>query len=136
MADQTKARDPKFQPGHRVAFKAAAVNLFMGEIVNINSSGYAKKGADVSGEICAGVCSEDVSNSGGAAGDKDALVWQEGCFEFVCASATQAWVGQKVYAVDSQTVALAATTTNDVLVGRVTEFISATAVRVRITPEV
>lgn len=138
MANQTAHRDYKRQQSESVAYKAAAVGpLYIGSMINLNTSGYAKKASDTASELFVGVLREKVDNSAGAAGDKDAIVYTEGAFEFAFSgTAAQVDVGKKVYVVDDQTVALAATTTNDVLVGRITEVVSAGVVRVKITPEV
>jgi hypothetical protein len=137
MANQTANRDYKRQQAQSLPYKAAAVDLFIGSLVSLNASGFAKGGADTAGEKFVGVLREQLKNSTGAAGAVDAIVWTEGAFEFAFSgTAVQANVGLPVYLVDNQTVALAATTTNDILVGRITEFVSANVVRVKITPEV
>lgn len=59
-------------------------------------------------------------------------VRKTGVFKVVTSGLTQAAVGSMAYAVDDQTVALAATTTNDVPVGRIVKFDSATSVWVDI----
>jgi hypothetical protein len=130
MADLTAAKDDSRQNGELVAVALAAVKVFKGANINFNTSGYAKKAADTASEVFAGVAVETVDNSAGAAGDKVVRVWRRGVSSMACSGATQAWVGQKVYAVDDNVVALAATTTNDVLVGTVVGFVSATEVRV------
>lgn len=137
MANQTTNRDYKRQQAESLPYKAAAVKAYIGELISLNASGYGKQAGDVAGEKFVGVCRQDVDNSAGAAGDKDIIVWATGAMEFAFSgTAAQADVGKQVYAVDSQTVALAATTLNDVLVGRITEVVSASVVRVKITPEV
>lgn len=137
MADATAAREDLRQDGVLTQYKLAAVKLYKGTLVSLNTSGYAKKGADVASEIFVGVAFETVDNSGGAAGDKSIRVWQEGTFEFLTSeTAAITDIGKKVYIVDNQTVAFVGTTTNDVLVGKITEFVSASKVRVAITPHV
>lgn len=132
MANLTASRPDGRQEGILVDVPlAASTKVFAGSNVNYNTSGYAKKAADTASEVFAGVAMETVDNTG-SAGDKYVRVWKEGVFSMNCASATQAWVGQDVYAVDDNLVALAATTTNDVKVGRVVQFVSATEVRVKI----
>jgi predicted RecA/RadA family phage recombinase len=91
-----------------------------------------KDGADTASHTFVGVADQSKSNAGAADGAEEVKAWKTGVFEFVAASATQAWVGVTVYIVDNQTVALAATTTNDIAVGKVVALISATKVRVRI----
>lgn len=137
MADTTVAKDPGQQDGVIYAFPVAAVKLVAGAAVNINTSGFIKNAADAASEIFAGVMDKTVDNAAGAAGAKKGRVIRQGVFDFAFSgTANQAAVGQKCYAVDNQTVALAATTTNDVLVGRIVEFVSASKVRVQITPAV
>lgn len=132
MSNLTAQRSDKRQDGQLVSTALAAVKVFKGAILNFNTSGYAKPAGDVANEVFAGVAIETVDNSAGAAGALSVRVWKEGVISLNCASATQAWVGQDVFAVDDNTVALAATTTNDVRVGRVVQFVSATEVRVKL----
>lgn len=132
MANLITARPDQRQEGILVDIPlAAATKVFAGSNVNTNSAGFGKKASDTAAEVFAGVAMETVDNAG-AAGDKPVRVWKEGVFSMNCASATQAWVGQLVHSVDDNLVALAATTTNDVVVGRVVQFVSATEVRVKI----
>jgi hypothetical protein len=132
MANLTASRHDQRQDGILIDVAlAASTKVFAGSNVNFNTSGYAKKAADTASEVFAGVAMETVDNTG-ANGDKVVRVWREGLISMACASATQAWVGQLVHAVDDNLVALAATTTNDVVVGRVVQFVSATEVRVKI----
>lgn len=133
MANLTASRADGRQEGKLVDVPlAAATKLFAGSNVNYNTAGYAKKAADTASEVFAGVAMETIDNTSGSAGDLSIRVWKEGVFSMNCASATQAWVGVDVYAVDDNLVALAATTTNDVRVGKVVQFVSATEVRVKI----
>lgn len=138
MADLTAARAVQRGQGHIRPYKlAASTKIFAGAIVSVNSSssGYAVNGSDAANRKFVGVADKTADNSAGAAGAKKVRVWATGVFDFACSGADQTWVGQKVYIVDNQTVALAATTTNDVLVGYVTELVSATKVFVAITPD-
>lgn len=111
---------------------AASTKVYKGSNVNYNAAGFAKKASDTTGESFAGVAMETKDSSGPKDSDKYVRVWKEGVFSMNCSGATQAWVGQDVFAVDDNLVALAATTTNDVKVGRVVQFVSATEVRVKI----
>lgn len=132
MANLTTGRADERQEGILNNVKiAASTTIYKGSIVAFNTAGYAVKGADTASFVFAGIAMETVSN-GTVAGEKEVRVWNEGIVELNCASATQAWVGQSVYIVDDNTVALAATTTNDVIVGKVVGFVSATKVRVKI----
>ncbi len=136
MADQTVNRNYRRQEEIIQPFKVDdGDRIFAGEIVQLNAGGFAVKGGDTIGNLFVGVAESEANNTSGAAGAIDVHVWRTGAFDFVFSgTATQADVGKKVYCVDTQTVALAATTTNDVLVGKITEFISATKVRVDIAP--
>lgn len=133
MANLTASRPDGRQEGVLVDVTlAAATKVFAGSNLNCNAAGFVKKASDTTGESFAGVAMETIDNTTGAAGDKYVRVWKEGVFSMNCTGASQAWVGSDVYAVDDNLVALAATTTNDVRVGRVVQFVSATEVRVKI----
>jgi len=135
MADTTVAKDTQHQIGNIIAYPMLTnTSLVEGAAVMTNAAGYLVNAADTASCIFAGIVDKSISNNPGASGAKKARVRANGIHDFVTAGLTQADVGKKVYAVDNQTVALAATTTNDVLVGQIVEFISATKVRVRITP--
>lgn len=130
MADITTSRHDARQEGILVDVKlAASTTLYAGTLVNANTSGLAVKGSDTASEVFLGVAMETVDS----AKKPYIRVWAEGVFDFdFSGTATQATVGKDVYVVDNHTVALAATTTNDVRVGKVIGFNSATSVRVKI----
>ncbi|WP_127886375.1 hypothetical protein [Rathayibacter festucae] len=133
MANLTAPRPDQRQEGILVDVDLApSTKVFAGSIVNTNAAGFAKKGSDTAGEKFAGVAMETKDSAGTQDVDKYVRVWKEGVFSFPCTGATQAWVQQDVFAVDDNVVALAATTTNDVRVGQVVKFVSATEVRVKI----
>lgn len=105
-----------------------------GALVSVNAAGYAVNATDTTGERVVGVASASADNTGGADGAIDVTVWTNGAHSFVANfSAAISNVGDKVYAVDNQTVDLAATTTNDVLVGVIVGIESASQVRVMLT---
>ena len=107
--------------------------IFKGSLVNF-TSGLANKGGDTSGDIFAGVCYDTVDNTG-ADSAVNVTLWRSGVFKFdTTESCTNANIGTKVYVLDDHTVAFVATTTNDVLVGRIVSVDSANVVRVQITP--
>lgn len=134
MSNLTAAREDNRADGVMLNLPMSAVKLWKGSIVANNTTGYAAKAVDTSGFTLGGVAFETVDNSAGAAGDKYIRVWRKGVFELnFSGTATQADVGKAVYMSDDNTVALAATTTNDVLVGRIVEFVSATKVRVELS---
>ncbi len=134
MADATAARDVKRADGDLITVPVDdGDTIYAGTLVMVNTAGFAVKGADTASNLFVGVAADTVNNASGADGDKKVAVYTEGTFEFAFSgTAAQADVGKSVYAVDNQTVALAATTTNDVLVGKIVEFIDASTVRVKI----
>lgn len=138
MANQTAARAITRGQGQIRPYKMiASLKIFAGALVSVvTASGNAQKAGDTSGTKFVGIADKTVDNSTGVAGAKKVRVWSTGVVNLACAAADQTWVGQKVYAVDDQTVALAATTTNDILVGIVTEVVSATSIFVALTPDV
>lgn len=136
MAAAAADRDPKRQEGALKSYPvAASTTIYKGTLVGLNSSGYLVSMSDTAGLKFAGVAYEKIDNSAGANGAKSARVEKSGEYELAYAGgdATQALVGQEVYAQDNQTVDEdAALTTNDYKVGSVAEFISAAKLRVRI----
>jgi len=135
MANLTAPRAIQRGQGHiRPYALAGSTTVLQGALVAVGSSGFATNAADTANLKFVGVADKTSRNTAGN-GAKKVRVWANGVIDLACTGATQAWVGQKVYAVDNQTVALAATTTNDVLVGVVTEFVSATKVFVALTPD-
>ncbi len=137
MANQTTFRDPQRQQAEVLPYLVGAVDLYAGCGVSVaDATGYAKGMSDTAADKFVGVLDKTVKNATGAAGAKDARVWTVGSFTFIYGgTATQAIVGEKAYAVDNQTVAVAAITTADILVGTIVEFINATTVRVKISPD-
>ena len=125
-AREATKKDGKLQ---RMLLKAST-QIWKGGIAHTDANGLLVPGSDTSGNVMAGVAYESALSA--STGSTYARVEKSGSFLFVAASAVQAWVGFLVYAVDDQTVALAATTTNDVAAGYCTEVLSATLVRVRI----
>ncbi len=109
------------------SFPMAAVKIVKGAIVHINAAGFATNGADTAGFLgTAGVAIETVDNSAGAAGDLRIRVDFDAEFKFAASSITQAMVGTDMFTVDNNTVDDAAGPTNDIKVGKLTEFISTT----------
>jgi len=121
------------QDGDILSFKQAAVKIWEGSLVSVNAAGYVTSATDTASEVVVGVADETVDNSAGSAGDKSIKVRRTGVYNFVFGgTATIADVNTLVYAVDNQTVDLVGVTTNDILVGRIVEFVTATKVRVDI----
>jgi hypothetical protein len=127
MAALTKDRATPYREGVEVAYPvAAAVKIYAGSLVCANTSGYAAPAADTSGYRLAGVALEQVDNTDGGDGAKSVRLRRHGIFEFDAASITQAMVGDPMYAVDDQTFDDAAGPTNDVKVGVLVKYGSAT----------
>lgn len=105
---------------------AAGEKFFKGAIVCVNAGGYAVNGADAVGIRAAGVCHANVDNTTGAAGDAIVVAEYDREFLFDAASITQAMVGTTMYIVDNTTVDDAAGPTNDIAVGKLSGFVSAT----------
>ena len=118
-------------------FPAAVDIIYEGGLVNVNAAGYAAPASDTTAEWCVGIADETVDNSGGSAGDKTVRVRSGEQYKLVGAAAAsfvQALVGEPVTVEDDQTVTIAADSTNDIAVGYVSEFVSATSVWVFIPP--
>jgi len=127
MAALTKDRATPYREGIEVEYPvAAAVKIYAGSLVCANASGFAAPAADTSGLRLAGVALEQVDNSGGANGAKNVRLRRQGVFEFEAASITQAMVGDPMYAVDDHTFDDAAGPTNDIKVGVLVKYGSAT----------
>lgn len=121
------------QDGEILSFKQGAEKIPEGALVMVNAAGYAVNATDTAGGVFVGVADETVDNSAGSVGDKSIKVRRTGVYTVVFGgTATIADVNTLVYVVDNQTVDLVGVTTNDVLVGRIVEFVTATKVRVDI----
>jgi len=133
MSALTKDRNTVRKEGDYASYPVkGGVKVYAGGIVCIGSDGYAIPGSDTAGLKFVGVSRGYVDNTGGASGAVSAEVWKRGCFEFSASGMVRANVGDSVYVVDDQTAGLAATTTNDVPCGRISEYNSATSVYVAI----
>lgn len=135
MADTTGRRDEQHQQGVQFELEMAAEKIYEGALVSVNSAGFAINGGDDSGAVFAGVAQETKDNSAGAAGAEEIVVRSGGIVQVNTAfSAAQTNVGDEVTLSDNQTVDLAATTTNDVVCGRIQKVISSSVVRVALYP--
>jgi hypothetical protein len=134
MADITAAKkSTDRQDGEIISFQQGAEKIWEGALVAINAAGYAVNAGDDASTVVVGVADETVDNSAGNAGDKEIKVRRTGVFTFEFGgTATIADVNTLVYASDNQTVNLAGALTNDIIVGRIVEFIDASTVRVDI----
>lgn len=123
MSAATADRATKSRPGgygeHPVA---AATTIYAGTLTMRDASGNLKNGADTASHIFAGLAKEYKDNSSGAAGDLLAQVEKKGVYKFAkSGTITIADLGKTVYLVDNQTVALAATTTNQIACGKIVD---------------
>lgn len=132
MANPTAGRDDKQSFGHAITLPVdGGSTIYSGSLVSVNSSGYAVVAGDTASTVFMGVAADTVDNSAGSDGDKNIMVYVRGTFEmYFAGTATQATVGQAATVSDGQTVAVAATTTNDIAAGKVVEFIDASTVRI------
>jgi hypothetical protein len=127
MAALTKDRATSYREGVEIDFPVAATTkIYAGSLVCVNASGYAVPAADTAGLKFIGVALQQLDNSTGADGDKSLRIRRLGVFEFDAASITQAMVGDPMYAVDDHTFDDAAGPTNDVKVGVLVKYASAT----------
>lgn len=127
MTALAKDRATPYREGVEVEYPVAgSVKIYAGSLVCANAAGYATPATDTSGLRFAGVALEQVDNSDGADGDKNVRVRRHGVFEFDADSITQAMVGDPMYAVDDHTFDDAAGPTNDIKVGILVKYGSAT----------
>src|SRR3972149_8865321 len=108
-------------------FPMAAVKIYKGSIVMANASGFATPGTDTAALRVVGIATETIDNAAGAAGDKFIHVDADREFLFVATSITQAMLGTLMVCVDDDNVDDAAGATNDIPVGRLTEFVTTTS---------
>ena len=133
MSALTKDRDTVRKDGLYAAYPVkAGAKIFAGGLVCVGSDGYAVPGSDTAGLKFAGVARAYADNTGGASGAITVEAWRKGAFELSASGMAKSNAGDAVFVVDDQTVGVAATTTNDVPCGRISEFVSATSVYVDI----
>jgi hypothetical protein len=129
MAALTQDNKLEWKPGNELPYPVAANALiYGGALCALDSTGNLVRGSDTAGLKFAGVAVDRCDNSLGAAGAVTATVRRRGGFRCAIAAATQADVGKAVYAVDDQTVALAAGSTNKVYAGVIAGVIDGTHV--------
>lgn len=127
MTALSKDRATPYREGIEVEYPvAASTKIYAGSLVCVNANGYAAPAADTSGYLFVGVAMEQMDNNTGANGAKSVRLRRTGVFEFDAASITQAMVGAPMYAVDDHTFDDAAGPTNDVKVGLLVKYVSAT----------
>ena len=124
MSALTRDRAMPYREGIEVEYPVAAnTKIYAGSLVCISAAGYAVPAADTSGYRFAGVALEQVDNS---AGGKSVRLRRAGGFEFDAVSITQDMVGTAMYAADDHTFDDAAGPTNDIKVGLLVKYVSAT----------
>jgi hypothetical protein len=133
MAVLTQDRNTVRKQGDYAAYPVkGGETVYAGSLVCIDANGYAVAAADTAGYRFVGVARGNADNSSGQDSDMSVEVWRRGCFEFAATGMTLADAGGSAYLLDDQTVGLAATATNDVPCGLISEYISATSVYVDI----
>jgi|SRR3989339_1173041 hypothetical protein len=127
MSALTRDRATPYREGIEVEYLVAAnTKIYAGSLVCVNAAGYAVPAADTSGYQLAGVALEQVDNSDGSDGGKTVRLRRTGVFEFDAVSISQSMVGLLMYAADDHTFDDAAGLTNDVKVGLLVKYVSAT----------
>ena len=115
----------KKKDGDRVTIPADNVNIYEGTFVFRDSSGYGTSGVNSGANPFVGIAVSQCDNSGGADGDLDIELYNEGMFVLTGSGFSQADVGKTVFASDNYTITLTQAATV-VPIGRVREFISST----------
>jgi predicted RecA/RadA family phage recombinase len=134
MANLTAAREDFRKDDELVAYPVkTGVTIYKGALVGVDSTGYAKPAAQ--GDVrVVGVAYETVAAGAAASGTFTVRAWRRGSFQFNASGMAITNVGAKVYVTDDNTVQTSSTST--IQVGVITEFISATSVRVALTTNV
>jgi hypothetical protein len=133
MANLTASREDSRKSDELVAYQVkTGTTIYKGALVTVDSTGYAVTGVATAVRVV-GVAYETVVNAG-ASGSVSIRVWRTGSFQFVAAGMAVTNVGAKVYVADDNTVTL--TSTSSIQVGVITEFTSATSVRVALTSNI
>ena len=108
---------------------AASAHIYANSMTCFDADGYLVPASDTASLVYAGIATEEVDNSSGADGALNCVVERGQLFKVASAETeTQDAVGLLRYVSDDQTVAAVGTTTNDVLVGKVVEFVDASTV--------
>lgn len=103
-----------------------ATTIYKGALVAVDATGYVVPAVGTAKRVV-GVAYETVVNPG-ASGALSIRVNRQGTYQFVAAGMAITNIGDKVYVTDDNTVQTSPTST--ILVGEITEFLSATSVRV------
>lgn len=113
----------------------AAVSIFKGAIVKIAADGFAAPMEAEVGAYLAGIAESVADNTSGASGDLNVDVKTEGSFLLDGAGFSQASVGDDVYASDDETIS-DTQGANEIKVGKIVKYVSATQVWVKINSAV
>lgn len=133
MANQTTSRDDQRKDDVLEAYGVkTGTTIYKGALVAVDATGYAVPAVGTAVRVV-GVAYETVANTG-ASGSVTVRVWRSGTFQFNASGMAVTNIGAKVYVTDDNTVQLSPTST--IQVGVITEFISATSVRVALTANV
>jgi hypothetical protein len=103
----------------------ASAHIYQSALVCCNSSGYAVPAADSAGYVYMGQAVLEANNAGGSSGAINVEInppASDDTSRYLQVNASnpgQTWFNQHVFLIDDQTCALAASTTNDVILGRV-----------------
>jgi hypothetical protein len=111
---------------------AETTYLYQGTLSFVNAGGYLDDDTAVGVNPFAGVVITGVDNSAGANGALNAEVWRDGEFLLTGSGFAQSSVGLPVYATDNFTLTLTQATAGAVYIGKVSEYVSSTQVRVEI----
>lgn len=122
LAAETARKRRRIEDMESERFPMAAVKIWKGAIVALNTSGYVTNGADTASFRTIGIAAETLDNSAGAAGDKSIVVeWNH--WELLDSTAVAATdEGAEATISDNNVVTTAATTTNDINVGEIMKY--------------
>ena len=127
MSALTRDRATSYREGIEVEFPVAATTkIYAGSMVCVNAGGYAAPAADTSGYRFVGVALEQVDNSSGANGAMWCGCGESGSLSSMPSPSPRPRWESAMYAVDDQTFADAAGATNDIRVGILVKYVSAT----------
>jgi hypothetical protein len=118
--------------GRRSYPVAGSVHIYEGTMVFLTTGGYATDATASGVNGFVGIAVGEVNNTG-SDGDAVVEVWPDGEFVLTGSGFAQSDVGSTVYAEDNYTIGVSISTAS-VPIGMVTEFISATQLRVHIDP--
>lgn len=119
-------RQSKGAGKRRVFPVATGVTLYKGALVSVTATGYATPSADTASTIVVGVAADEVTNAG-ADGAEDVAVEYDREWLFVAASITQLMLGDIMAVVDDDEVDDVGGVTNNIEVGKMSEFVTTTS---------